>query len=67
MFAGLDRLNTLGLAWNQLEGDIPEDLKRLDGLQEVRLEGNRLSGCLPQNWRTIEDSDLAGMGLPFCE
>ena len=42
--AGLDGLQALDLAWNQLGGEIPDSLGRLDGLQKLRLEGNQAVG-----------------------
>ena len=40
-----------------------DNLINLDGLY---LSGNRLSGCLPEVWKVVEENDLDELGLPFC-
>ena len=64
---GLANLQVLDLSWNSLVGTVPGNLSHLSDLRTLRLAGNRFSGCLPQTWRNVEDSDLAETGLPFCE
>ena len=60
-------MQILDLSWNSLAGEVPDNLNNLSNLRTLRLAGNQLSGCLPQTWRNVEDSDLAETGLAFCE
>ena len=42
-------LERLDLSQNQLEGEIPEELFKLDGLKTIRLHNNTFEGTLPMN------------------
>ena len=63
----LGGLQYLVLDGNRLSGAVPDELGELEALEGLRLSGNRLSGCLPAGLRAVEDSDLAGMGLRYCD
>ena len=50
-----------------LSGEIPPELGNLANLVELDLDGNQLSGCIPDSLRdqlNLGRSDLGG--LPFC-
>ena len=63
----LGGLRYLVLDGNQLSGAVPPELGELPELEGLRLSGNRLSGCLPAGLRAVEDSDLATLGLRYCD
>ena len=63
----LGGLQYLVLDGNRLSGAVPSELDELEALEGLRLSGNRLSGCLPAGLRAVADSDLAGMGLRYCD
>ena len=61
------RVIELQLDVNELRGEIPAALGDLSNLQWLYLQGNRLSGCIPdslQHQLDLYESDLGG--LPFC-
>ena len=60
-------LEGLLLAGSGLSGPIPAELGNLTDLTIIRLAGNRLSGCIPDEWRDVPASDLERVDLPFCE
>lgn len=62
----LSNLEELHLSQNELTGPIPEELGNLSSLQELYL-GNQLTGCIPQGLRVVDDTDVFGLGLPFCD
>ena len=62
----LTNLESLTLWGNELSGIVPPELEDLSGLTQLYLADNRLSGCLPEIWRDIEDSDLDEVSLQFC-
>ena len=62
----LTDLAGLGLWDNRLSGTIPPELGNLTNLLELGLSENELSGCVPAAWRTVVESDLDKVGLPFC-
>ena len=49
-----------------LTGSIPVELAELSGLEELRLSGNRLSGCIPVGLKDVDANDLDQLGLPDC-
>ena len=63
----LTGLTSLRLNTNQLTGEIPSALGNLDNLQVLGLSGNQLTGCVPEGLRDVPDSDVALLGLPFCD
>ena len=56
----------LSLRDNQLSGAIPPELSNLTKLERLSLSQNMLTGCVPEAWRDIKESDVPGLGLPFC-
>ena len=63
----LAKLLQLGLWDNQLSGEVPREFRSLSNLTWLRLGGNELTGCIPEGVRSVKDSDLESLGLPFCE
>ncbi len=63
----LTGLIELGLSWNRLTGMIPEELGNLTNLTDLELSPNRLTGCIPAGLRSAANSDLADLGIPFCD
>ena len=59
-------LQELSLRDNQLSGAIPPELSNLTKLERLSLSQNMLTGCVPEAWRDIKESDVPGLGLPFC-
>ena len=63
----LSNLTGLWLQSNRLTGAIPAELGNLgDTLTQWRLGGNRLSGCVPAGLASVEDNDMASLGLQVC-
>ena len=62
----LSILEWLDLSVNQLSGEIPPELGGLSKLRTLYLNVNQLSGCIPSGLRDVGQSDLLGIGLPFC-
>ena len=60
----MERLSTLILVDNALTGGIPRSIGRL-GLDEVRLAGNELTGCVPSAFGDAR-GDASYLGLPWC-
>ena len=60
------RVTKLLLVNKSLNGTIPWALERLDGLAELRLSGNVLTGCIPVALRSVATHDLASLGLSYC-
>ena len=63
----LTNLIHLQLGSNQLSGEIPEELGNLTNLTDLELSPNRLTGCIPAGLRSAANSDLADLGIPFCD
>ena len=62
----LAHLENLNLSSNQLTGEVPPELTDLPRLKWLALSGNSLSGCIPAGLRSVETTDLHGVGLPYC-
>ena len=60
------RVTELFLEQNQLSGEIPPEFGNLTHLEWLFLSGNQLRGCVPAGLRDVPNSDLSGLGLPFC-
>ena len=64
----MTNLQGLYLDGNQLSGVIPPAFDRLDNLTSLTLGGgNQFIGCIPAGLREVPESDLAELGLPYCE
>ena len=63
----LESLLVLDLRDNELAGDLPSALTGLDGDIRLRLYGNQFEDCIPEGLRDFTDSDLARLGLLFCD
>ena len=63
----LTNLQELILHGNQLTGAIPAELGNLANLRVLYLSINQLTGCVPSGLRRVSNSDLADLGLPFCD
>ncbi|XP_061347675.1 pollen receptor-like kinase 1 [Gastrolobium bilobum] len=65
-FKGMQWLKKIYLSNNKFEGDIPSSLALLPRLMELRLDGNKFSGLIPQfketklKYITIANNDLQG-------
>ena len=64
--ANLGALTNLWLNDNDLSGEIPKDLDRLANLVRWRLRNNGFTGCVPAGLATVENNDLANLGLEVC-
>ena len=60
------RVVSLDLAGKRLTGTIPAELTKLTALEELRLSGNSLMGCIPLALRSVATNDLDDLGLPDC-
>ena len=61
-------LGTLDLSMNALTGEIPAELGWLSNLEELRLSGSPLTGCIPVALRDVAINDLRSLNLPlYCE
>ena len=60
------RVTDIILVEKGLTGTIPAQLAELTGLKELRLSGNRLTGCVPPSLREVAVNDLDDLGLPEC-
>ena len=49
-----------------MTGDIPAELGDLASLEELKLSGNTLSGCIPTTLQDVADNDLSDTGLDAC-
>ena len=49
-----------------MTGEIPSELGGLSNLMELWLDGNQLSGCIPEGLRDITFNDLVLLNLPDC-
>lgn len=61
------RVTKLLLANENLTGSIPDELGDLSGLQEIRLSGNSLTGCIPVALQGIPTNDLSSLNLLYCQ
>ena len=61
------RVTKLLLTNKSLTGSIPPELGQLSGLDEIRLAGNSLTGCIPTALENVPTNDLASLNLPYCE
>ena len=64
--SNLTNLKSLSLDHNQLSGTIPAWLGNFTNLNRLRLAGNDFTGCVPKALASVDDSDLAKLGLPVC-
>ena len=60
------RVVSLDLTNNGVSGEIPQALNRLTKLQDVRLGGSRIVGCIPLALLSVPDNDFDGLGVPEC-
>ena len=49
-----------------MSGEIPSELGSLTNLRRLYLRGNKLSGCIPEGLRDVENNDLGLLGLAYC-
>ena len=64
----LSNLRTLWIVDNHLHGPIPREFGRLTSLKKLKLGGsNQLTGCIPEELRSVPDGDLNRLRLPFCD
>ena len=59
-------VNGLYLSESGLTGVIPLELGNLDNLERLRLRGNALVGCVPDDLIDVQENDLDALGLPLC-
>jgi Leucine-rich repeat (LRR) protein len=57
----LSHLQTLNLAFNVIEGGLPEDTFQLEKLTSMRLEMNKLTGNLPQDYSKMTQLEEMSM------
>lgn len=57
----LSELKTLNLAFNTIEGELPEDIFQLAALTSLKLEMNKLKGSLPQNYSKMTSLEELSM------
>ena len=63
----LSNLESLNLSNNRLTGPIPASPRRSrQPGAPVPPSQNMLTGCVPEAWRDIAESDVLELGLPFC-
>ena len=60
------RVTMLDLSDLSLTGMIPSELGSLSNLEYLFLDGNELSGCVPDSLRYVSSNDFDSLGLPFC-
>ena len=60
------RVTELALPDNQLTGEILPELGALPNLTWLALQGNPLTGCIPEGWRDVARNDLEALSLPDC-
>ena len=63
----LGQLERLWLSENELEGQIPHELGHLRNLVQWRLAQNQFTGCLPVGLESVDNTDLASLGLQVCD
>ena len=63
----LPRLRDLRLENNRLAGAIPSELGGIASLRTLYISPNDFTGCVPESVRYIQESDVADLGLPFCQ
>ncbi len=63
----LSRLESLNLRENFLSGDIPSELGDLTRLRTLYLSSNDFTGCIPDRFRTLDRTDIARLGLAYCQ
>ena len=61
------RVTALWLYYNDLSGELPEELENLSHLKILYLEGNQLTGCIPGGLQDVLENDLDYLGLPYCD
>ena len=61
-----ESVRRLQLHDNTLSGDVPASLGNLVSLENWRLGGNMLTGCIPMTLAGVSDSDMAATGLMAC-
>ena len=60
------RVISIILVEKGLTGTVPAQLAELTGLEELRLSGNRMTGCIPPSLRDVAVNDLDDLGLADC-
>ena len=61
-----ESVRRLQLHDNMLSGEVPASLGNLVSLENWRLGGNMLTGCIPMTLAGVSDSDMAATGLMVC-
>ena len=56
----------LVLNGNSFTGNFPTFLTSIDSLKGLYLEGSTLTGCIPPEFRDLEEGDLDTLGLEYC-
>ena len=62
----LSYLTSIDLSGNNLHRDLPQELKKLEGLEVLNLSRNHISGQIPENisnWHQLSSLDLSSNSL----
>ena len=60
------RVTELALRSRGLTGSVPPELADLSALERLALDGNALTGCVPEPVRHVARNDLARLLIPTC-
>ena len=61
------KVTELDLSWNNLDGTLIREVGQLNQLTSLTLNGNELSGCLPETLRDIVETDFLFSQLYYCD